>query len=293
MNQLTPFFFYFIGGYFVIAGSLSFGALVAILAAYKDLSSPWKELLDFYQGQQDVGIKYEQVIEQFEVPGMLDPHLLLDCPEKVAPLIGDVVVEGVTYREPDGVIRLEGLDFAAPPPCRVAAVGPSDGGKFELAALLARLIPPTTGQLEIGNVDINTVAMAVTGRRIGYSGPASYLHSGTLRDILLMGLRHRPPSSATPEDVPGEVELRQRREEARHARSTDLDPRGDWIDHEQSGTRGAAELTARTREVLCRVDFETEVYGFGLLGRLEPGRHPPGGGRRFCQGATPRISKPG
>ena len=35
--QLTPFFFYSIGGYLVIRGNLSFGALVAVLAAYKDL----------------------------------------------------------------------------------------------------------------------------------------------------------------------------------------------------------------------------------------------------------------
>lgn len=275
LNQLTPFFFYFVGGYFVIIGSLSFGALVAILAAYKDLTSPWKELLDFYQDQQDVGIKYEQVVEQFEVPGMIDPHILLDFPEKVAPLTGALVVGGVAYREPDGVTRLEGIDFDVPPPCRVAAVGPSNGGKFDLAALLARLNAPTAGRIEIGKLDINTVPMSVTGRRIGYSGPASYLHSGRLRDIVLMGLRHRPPSSATPQDGAGDDKMRQRREEARRTGSTDLDPGGDWIDYEQAGTRGAAELSARTLEILRRVDFETEVYGFSLLGRLEPERHPP------------------
>src|SRR5439155_25709 len=48
IGQLTPFFFYSLGCYLVIRGTLSFGALVAILAAYKDLASPWKELLDFY-----------------------------------------------------------------------------------------------------------------------------------------------------------------------------------------------------------------------------------------------------
>src|SRR5579872_1450263 len=52
IGQLTPFFFFSIGGYLVIQGNqtgqgLSFGALVAILAAYKDLASPWKELLDY------------------------------------------------------------------------------------------------------------------------------------------------------------------------------------------------------------------------------------------------------
>jgi ABC-type multidrug transport system fused ATPase/permease subunit len=57
INQLTPFFFYAIGGYLVIQGSLSFGALVAVLAAYKDLASPWKELLDYYQQKEDNRIR--------------------------------------------------------------------------------------------------------------------------------------------------------------------------------------------------------------------------------------------
>ena len=70
INQLTPFFFYSIGGYLVIKGSISFGLLVAVLAAYKDLAGPWKELLD----DTDEGgypIKYEQVIEQFDLPELM------------------------------------------------------------------------------------------------------------------------------------------------------------------------------------------------------------------------------
>ena len=51
--QLTPFFFLSIGGYLVLRGSLTLGSLVGVLAAYKDLAPPWKELLDFYQIQQD------------------------------------------------------------------------------------------------------------------------------------------------------------------------------------------------------------------------------------------------
>ncbi len=49
LNAVTPFFFFSIGGYLVIRGKLSAGVVVAVLAAYKDLSSPWKELLDCYQ----------------------------------------------------------------------------------------------------------------------------------------------------------------------------------------------------------------------------------------------------
>src|SRR5205807_6067342 len=111
LNQLTPFFFYLIGGYFVIVGELSFGALVAVIAAYKDLSSPWKELLDFYQNQQDVAIKYEQVVEQFQVANLLDPRLLLEAPEKVEPLHGEVTAANIGLVDDDGILLLEGVNF--------------------------------------------------------------------------------------------------------------------------------------------------------------------------------------
>ena len=68
INQMTPFFFYSIGGYLVIMGDLTFGALVAALAAYKDLAAPWKELLDYYQRMADAKIKYEQLQSQFDLP---------------------------------------------------------------------------------------------------------------------------------------------------------------------------------------------------------------------------------
>src|SRR2546421_7036352 len=114
INQLTPFFFYLIGGYFVITGELSFGALVAVLAAHKDLSSPWKELLDFYQSQQDVAIKYEQVVEQFQVPEMLDKRALLEEPEHAEPLSGEVIATNLGVTDSDGIHLLEAVSFGFP-----------------------------------------------------------------------------------------------------------------------------------------------------------------------------------
>ncbi len=63
LTGLTPFFFYSIGGYLVIQGSLTIGALVAVLAAYKDFSAPVKELFKYYQSLEDVRIRYEAVEE--------------------------------------------------------------------------------------------------------------------------------------------------------------------------------------------------------------------------------------
>jgi ABC-type bacteriocin/lantibiotic exporter with double-glycine peptidase domain len=62
LTALTPFFFYSLGGYLVINDRLSFGALVAVLAAYKDFSAPLKELFRYYQTSEDVRIRYENML---------------------------------------------------------------------------------------------------------------------------------------------------------------------------------------------------------------------------------------
>src|SRR5882757_4639954 len=201
INQLTPFFFYLIGGYFVITGELSFGALVAVLAAYKELSSPWKELLDFYQNQQDVAIKYEQVVEQFQVADMLDPRLLLDAGGAVEPPQGEIEFSNVSVIDSDGIRLLDAVSVAFPLGTHVALVGPSNGGKDLVPQLLARLHTPTSGHIDLGGVDLASLSFAASGRLIGYVGPATHLFAASIRENLLLGLRHRPDPTADRDDA--------------------------------------------------------------------------------------------
>src|SRR6266851_1758960 len=206
IGNLTPFFFFAIGGYFVITGGLSWGALVAVLAAYKELSSPWKELLDFYQNQQDVAIKYEQVVEQFHVPDMLDKRLLLEEPETVEPFRDEVTAANLNLVDSDGIHLLEAINFEFPLGTDVAIVGQSSSGRNFVPQLFARLVTPTSGRLMIGETDINNVPLAVSGRRVGYVGPSTCLLSASVRDNLLLGLRHRPnrsPTTRTYSHAPG------------------------------------------------------------------------------------------
>lgn len=72
LNNLVPFFFYLIGGYYVIDGTVSFGALVAVLAAHKEFSAPLRDLLMYYQVTQDVRVRYREV--QRFVAGVLVRH---------------------------------------------------------------------------------------------------------------------------------------------------------------------------------------------------------------------------
>lgn len=65
LTALTPFLFYSLGGYFVIEGRISLGALVAVLAAHKDFSAPLKELFRYYQTLEDTRIRYQEITTFF------------------------------------------------------------------------------------------------------------------------------------------------------------------------------------------------------------------------------------
>jgi ABC-type bacteriocin/lantibiotic exporter with double-glycine peptidase domain len=60
-SNLTPFFFFSVGGYLVVQGQLSLGALVAALAAYKEISPAMRELFDFAQDWSDASARFEEI----------------------------------------------------------------------------------------------------------------------------------------------------------------------------------------------------------------------------------------
>lgn len=68
LTALTPFLFYSLGGYFVIEGRITLGALVAVLSAHKDFSAPLKELFRYYQTLEDTKIRYQEITTFFTKP---------------------------------------------------------------------------------------------------------------------------------------------------------------------------------------------------------------------------------
>jgi putative ABC transport system ATP-binding protein len=263
--QLTPFFFYSIGGVLVIKGDLTFGALVAILAAYKDLSAPWKELLTYYQRKEDSRIKYDQVIEQFDTAGSLSEAQQLDEPAEPVSLAGPVVVRNLGLTDDDGEILLENVNFEIKQGEKIAIAGPGGGGKDMLAMVAARLLLPTSGSITMNGIDIAGLPEAVTGRRIGYVGPGAFVFSSTIRENLLMGARHFPHGDPDPDCFPDAPEQRL----AAEAAGNSLDPiSAHWVDYQAVGI-DEENLNVRLADLLRVVGLEDEVYAFGLRGSLD------------------------
>lgn len=264
LAQLGPFFFYAIGGYLVIQGDLTVGALVAVIGAQKDIASPWKELLSFYQTLYDVRIKYDQVVMQFVPQGLRDNALIeADIPEHAPDFRKDLRVSHLALQDEDGGVILDSLSFSLDLPAHVAIVGSSGAGKEELALCLAGLLVPTRGRVLYDGSDVNELAESLTGRKLAFVGNPTQIFSGSMRDNLLYGLNHRPVH----ENADGKA-----REafilEAGRSGNTTLFPDDDWTDFASIGIGNEADRLPRMIEVLETVRLDRDAYLLGLRARL-------------------------
>jgi len=279
INQLGPILFYSIGGYLVIMGELDLGTLVAALGAQKDLAAPWKELLTYYQQREDARIKFEQVVEQFDVPGMVSYESLLEEAPQGQKLAGEMQAANLAFVDESGHALVENATFRVGTGEHVALVGDSSSGKDTLARLLARQYMWTSGTLRIGETNLASVPESLIGRRLGFVGESSYLFSASVRDNLVYGLKQRPVEPAKAEGALAAIKERQLKEAIGAGNSTD-DPQSGWVDYASLGAKDQAELVSRALAALAVADMDTEIYRLGIRGRIEP-KHRPDVAEKF------------
>lgn len=269
ITQLTPFFFYLIGGYLAIKGEITVGALVAALAAYKDLSSPWRELLSYYNQTQDMALRWEIVTERFAPRNMVPEELFEGEPDDIPHLRGAIKLTNVTVRDQDGNTVLEDLNLEIPAGARVAIQCTNDVERRAFADLLTREQVPAHGTVTMSGFPLNSLHQAVIAARIGYADSRPYLFDGTLGDNLMMPLKIKP------QEVRWDPAERNRtaREAKRSGNSTDP-LNANWVDP------GLAELTNpdEVRDWWFKLNeamgMDEIVFRRALRSRFDPARHP-------------------
>lgn len=300
--QITPFFFYSIGGYLVIMGDLSFGALVAALAAYKDMSAPWKELLAYYQRLADARIKYEQLHEQFELPDLGREHELIAPKSERLP--GPLDVAALSWVDDDGTRVVENVSFNMPLPGSALLTGSADSGKSQLARLIARLLTPTGGRIQFSDRNAEDLPASTFGQRLAYIGNDAYLFNGTIADNLFYGLKHRPILAiktgdekdgdgdgddenlklplpkfvdhielTDPTDLPWRL-TDEMYDEIKRSGNIPYDPAAEWIDYIGPGFNSIDELKAELMRLLEVVQLDRDIYRIGLQRRIDPKERP-------------------
>ncbi|WP_390915263.1 ABC transporter transmembrane domain-containing protein [Pseudosulfitobacter sp. SM2401] len=265
ITQLTPFFFFSLGGYLAIKGEITVGALVAALAAYKDLSSPWKELLAYYNQSQDMSLRWDTITERFAPTGMIDTTLFDTDPGEIPALIGDITLSGISVRDEEGNSVLEDLNVAFPAASTIAITAPSDEDRRALAELLTREVMPSSGTLSIAGQDITKMHQATIATRIGHATSRPVMFMGSFGDNVMMPLKFQPI------DPPAATDGHQ--ETLRAGNSSDM-LEAEWLNPQGAGVDDPAQLSDWWLQLITGMGSGDALFRRGLDQKFDPNTHP-------------------
>jgi ABC-type multidrug transport system fused ATPase/permease subunit len=264
IGQLTPFFFYAIGGYLAINGEITVGALVAALAAYKDLASPWKELLAYYNQSQDMSLRWETITERFAPAGMIDEALFETAPDALPHLRGDIELRDVSVQDSDGNIVLDDISATFEAGKMIAITAPSDEDRRALAEVLTREVTPVSGKVTLAGQDITKLHQATIAKRIGHATSRPVMFLGSFGDNVVLPLRLRPDSDGRLTPLGSES--------ARAGNSPDsLD--ANWVDISDDETDETADLRAWWLSLVKGMGIDDTLFRRGIEQRLDPETH--------------------
>ncbi|GAB4065198.1 cyclic nucleotide-binding domain-containing protein [Ancylobacter sonchi] len=192
LAQITPFLFYAVGGFFALTGRLDLGQLIAVIAAYRDLPPPVKDLIDWDQQRLDVEAKFQQVVEHFGLKrdDFTRPPAAVHAEVVALPVQeGAIVARGLTVVTPTGDCVLDHLTLSLPMQRHIALSGEAGEGAGILAQLLGGGLTARDGTLTLAGVPLTSLSREARGRLIAYVGPEPVVLDGSLRDNILYSLR--------------------------------------------------------------------------------------------------------
>jgi putative ABC transport system ATP-binding protein len=269
INQLTPFFFYAIGGLLVIAGDLSIGALVAAISAYKDLTSPWKELLSFYQRLQDATLKYLQIYEQFHPQGMM--QWIPSTPTSPIDLKASYKVERLGISNDFGERILQNINFEVKAGRCIAIEVANPIQQSRLAMTLANILPASMGRIIIGDNDIKSLGSELLGKKLSFINPEPHIFAESILQNINYGLRYRVPE----EDPEQLTQARKYDIKESIASGNSPDSVDDiWIDFSLVGVTGWEDYRLWWSQVAKAVGADTVLYQRGLDEVFSPLERP-------------------
>ncbi len=268
IGHMTPFVFYSAGGVLAIRGEITVGALVAGLAAYKDLSAPWKELLTYYNQVQDMGLRWVIMTERFAPKGMIDAALIEGTPKSLPHLRGDVIFRNVSLRDGEGNMVIEDLSLTIPQSARVAVKSSSDAERAAFAQLLTREVLPTRGSITVAGHRLEALHQGVLAARIGYAHSHPYLFSGSLGDNVLMPLR------STPSLPRPSVETERQMAEALRAGNSPDSLEADWVNPALAGLGSEGDMRDWWFQLIEAMGVDQQLFRRTLHAQLQPSTHP-------------------
>lgn len=212
---------YGLGGLAAVDGSITVGALLALVALLGRLYAPLTGLANVRVDVMTSMVSFERLFEVLDLPSTVqDPEKPKSIP--AGPLSVRFEHVGFRYPRPEDVTLaslesvakeetlvehpdvLLDVDFEIRPGTMVALVGPSGAGKSTIASLVPRLYDPTSGTIRINGIDLREFNQQDVRDAIGVVSQEAHLFHDTIR----MNLQYAAPQ-ATDDELKAALEMAQ------------------------------------------------------------------------------------
>ena len=172
------------GGYEVVNGVMTAGALVAYLTYAVNLANPVKRISRVYGTIQKAMAAADRVFVVMDMDESIkDKENAYEMPA----IKGKVELDHVDFAYKKGEKALSDVSFTAEPGQMIALVGPSGGGKSTITNLIPRFYDVIGGAIRIDGHDVRDVTMSSLRQQIGIVPQETMLFSTTVLENIRYG----------------------------------------------------------------------------------------------------------
>ncbi|NOT56808.1 MAG: ABC transporter ATP-binding protein [Deltaproteobacteria bacterium] len=145
------------GGYLVIQGEMTIGALIAFTSYQSRAFSPLQALMDLYLRIERAGVSLDRIFEFLDVgQEYVEQRGQGQSPAEAR---GEIEFRQVSFAYDGNRPVLQGVSFRVAARERLTLLGPSGIGKSTITDLLVRLYEPHSGEILVDGVHVRTLAL--------------------------------------------------------------------------------------------------------------------------------------
>jgi len=171
------------GIYLISVGQFSVGLLISFLAYIAQFYNPLRQIAALWANFQVALAGWDRISQIL----VLENNLTVKAKTAKEDTPYLMSFRNVSFSYIPGKEILTDVSFDLKRGKTYAFVGPTGGGKTTTASLMARLYDPTSGQIMLNGVDIQTLDPSARTAKIGFILQEPFLFTGTIRDNILYG----------------------------------------------------------------------------------------------------------
>ena len=182
--SLSIFLLLWFGGPLALNGTITVGALFAMISYVLMLNGPVQRLGFLVNLTATAGASASRVFEITDTPSDIEERSDAHSLDRHR---GQVVFEQVSFGYRDGLNVLHDISFAVQPGQTVALMGPTGSGKSSVISLIPRFYDPVEGRVLVDGIDVRDLTLDSLRASIGIVLQEPFLFSATIAQNIAYG----------------------------------------------------------------------------------------------------------